>query len=244
VGHALNSSAANGKGEKATCLWPLREMTEPEYDNNQIRLIVGLGNPGPEYEGTRHNIGFALLERLAEEHGLEWKRERKFKALVARRGSGLILVKPLTYMNLSGTSIARLTGFFKVPGTGILVAYDDVALPLGTLRLRASGSSGGHNGIKSIIECLGHEKFPRLRIGIGAPGREDMVEHVLGRFEESEREELEKILANAAEAVNCALSSGLNAAMNRFNRKPKPPNSSESTEPADNDASRDHETEV
>lgn len=184
----------------------------------RIRLVVGLGNPGPEYDGTRHNIGFALVDRLASERGWKWKRERKLRAKVASSDSSLVLAKPLTYMNLSGNAVARIARLHGLEPDQVLVAYDDVDLPVGRIRFRARGSAGGHNGIKSIIEYLGTDAFPRLKIGIGASGgRDEMVDHVLGRFEDSEWNEMEKVLAKAEDGVNCALSSGLESAMNRFN---------------------------
>ncbi|MEM9016198.1 MAG: aminoacyl-tRNA hydrolase [Verrucomicrobiota bacterium] len=185
-----------------------------------IRLVVGLGNPGPEYEKTRHNVGFELLDLLAEDRGWKWKRERKFRAKIASETSALNLCKPLTYMNLSGNSVARIARFHKLEPAQILVVYDDVDLPIGRIRFRASGSAGGHNGIKSIIQNLATDAFPRLKIGIGsAGGRGAMVDHVLGRFQPEEWEEIEKVLAIAADGVNCALSAGLDSAMNQFNQR-------------------------
>ncbi len=189
---------------------------------DSIRIVVGLGNPGAEYVGTRHNIGFHLIEQVADDHGLDWKKERKFKATVARRGTDLILAKPQTFMNLSGQAVSHLARFFKVKPEQILVVYDDVDLPVGRLRFRASGSAGGHNGVKSVIQSLGGDKFPRLKIGVGASGgRGQMIDHVLGRFKEEEREDIQKSLELAADGVNYALSHGLNAAMNRFNQREK-----------------------
>jgi len=185
-----------------------------------IRLVVGLGNPGAEYEGTRHNIGFDLVDRLVRERALKWEKEHKFRAKVATGRDGIVFAKPLTYMNLSGNAVARLLRHHRLDPERILVVYDDTALPPGSLRFRSGGSAGGHNGIKSIIEYLGTESFPRLRLGIGAaPVEEGLVEHVLGRFTGAERGEMEKVLEIAAEGVNCALSAGLDAAMNRFNRR-------------------------
>lgn len=195
------------------------EEESPEPDG-RIRLVVGLGNPGPEYDRTRHNIGFELADRLAAERDLSWKRERKFRARVASGGSSLVLAKPLTYMNESGNAVARLARFHKLDPDQVLVLYDDVSLPVGRFRFRANGSAGGHNGIKSIIAYLGTDAFPRLKIGIGTAGEQaGLVDHVLGRFQPEEWEELEKVLAIAADGVNCALSAGLDAAMNRFNSK-------------------------
>ncbi len=185
-----------------------------------LRLVVGLGNPGPEYEGTRHNIGFDLVDRLSHERGLKWEKEHKFRAKVATDRGGVVFAKPLTYMNLSGNAAARLMRHHHLAPDRVLVVYDDIALPLGGLRFRAGGSAGGHNGIKSLIEYLGTEAFPRLRLGVGAaPENAGMVDHVLGRFTPEERAEVEKILEIAAEGVNYALSAGLEAAMNRYNRR-------------------------
>tara|TARA_R110002096_G_scaffold33146_9_gene95898 strand:- start:69 stop:740 length:672 start_codon:yes stop_codon:yes gene_type:complete len=191
-----------------------------EKSGEGIRLIVGLGNPGAEYDKTRHNIGFELLDELAEAKNLKWSRERKFRAKVAESDSDTIFAKPLTFMNISGNSVARLMKHHQLQAHQILIAYDDVDLPLGRLRFKAGGSAGGHNGIKSIIEYLGTDVFPRLKIGIGsAGGREQMVDHVLGQFEEEEWNEVQKVLAIAVDGVNCALSAGLDSAMNQFNRR-------------------------
>lgn len=190
-----------------------------------IRLVVGLGNPGPEYEGTRHNVGFDLVDRLARERGLKWEKEHKFRAKVAaEKGgaapAGVVFAKPLTFMNLSGNAVARLMRHHSLSPERLLVVYDDTALPQGGLRFRPGGSAGGHNGIKSIIESLGTEAFPRLRLGIGQAGEgEALTDHVLGRFGEAEWAEMEKVLDIAADGVNCALSAGLDEAMNRFNRR-------------------------
>lgn len=187
------------------------------------RLVVGLGNPGPEYEGTRHNIGFELVDLMVSQRERKWQRESKLKAKIAIDGEGVCWAKPLTYMNLSGTAVARIARSRGLRPDQILVVYDDIALPLGRLRFRAEGSAGGHNGIKSMIACLATETFSRLRIGIGESrerGPEGgLVEHVLGRFSPEERPEVEKVLAIAADGVNCVLSEGLAAAMNRFNRR-------------------------
>ncbi|HRQ87709.1 MAG TPA: aminoacyl-tRNA hydrolase [Bacteroidia bacterium] len=186
----------------------------------RIRLVVGLGNPGPEYEGTRHNIGFDLVDRLASARGAKWEKSHKLRSKTASAADGLVLAKPLTFMNLSGNAVARLMRQQRLSPDRILVVYDDTALPPGGLRFRPGGSAGGHNGIKSIIEYLGTEEFPRLRLGIGpAPAQGALVDHVLGRFDDGERREMEKVLEIAEDGVNYALSSGLEAAMNRYNRK-------------------------
>lgn len=197
-----------------------RNEAEAPEATGRLRLVVGLGNPGPEYEGTRHNIGFELVDRLAAGRRLKWERERKFRAKTAGTASSLLLAKPLTFMNLSGNTIARLAKFHGWKPDQILIVYDDVDLPVGKMRFRANGSAGGHNGIKSIIEYLGTNEFPRLKIGIGAAEPSDgMIGHVLGKFSEEESRELEKVLAIAVEGVNCSLSAGLSAAMNQYNRR-------------------------
>lgn len=185
-------------------------------------MIVGLGNPGKEYAGTRHNVGFEVLDRLAERDGASFRSERKWKAHVAKLSGGALLVKPMTFMNLSGRAVAGAAGFFKIGAGEILVVHDDAALPLGQLRFRMTGGAGGHNGIKSLIMDLGTPEFPRLKIGIGGVPGEKMTGHVLGRFRAEEREEAEKALARAVEAVQVALTEGVSTGANTFNQKEKP----------------------
>lgn len=194
----------------------------PAPDAPAIRLIVGLGNPGAEYEKTRHNVGFMVLDRLIGPAGAEsggtWHKVREWKAEIARATSGLILCKPLSYMNLSGRTVGAVARYYKATPAEILVIYDDLDLPLGKLRLRLGGSAGGHNGIKSIIEHLGTQAFPRLRIGIGAAGeQEGAITHVLGRFSPAETPVIEEAMDRAAKAVDYAQTRGLLAAMNQFN---------------------------
>ena len=179
-------------------------------------LIAGLGNPGREYETTRHNVGFMILDRLATSAGARFRLERAWKAEVAKAGDTL-LCKPLTYMNASGEAVSALARFYKVPATAVLVVLDDMALPLGRLRLRASGSSGGHHGLASIIEGFATESVPRLRVGIGAPDNREAVPHVLGRFAPDEMPLLGQTLDRATEAIATAQRDGLTAAMNAFN---------------------------
>lgn len=185
-----------------------------------IRLIVGLGNPGPEYERTRHNIGFMVLDRLAADSRLKWERSAKWGAYWAK-GDPALLLKPMTYMNRSGAPLAAVSQFYKIAPEEILAVFDDIALPLGRLRLRLEGSTGGHNGLDSIITTLGTDKIPRLRIGIGAPPWEGAVDYVLGRFFEEEMPVVEKAVARAAEAVKWSIDKGVVSAMNTFNKIPE-----------------------
>ena len=180
-----------------------------------LRLLVGLGNPGREYRDTRHNVGFMLADRLAARERAPFRTEKSWQAEVARAGD-LLLCKPLTYMNLSGQAVRPLAQFYKIDATQMLIVLDDLALPLGKLRLRPDGSAGGHNGLKSIIEHFGTPAVPRLRIGIGAaPG--EATGHVLGRFTLEENAALAQSLDRAVEAVDCLSTRGLEAAMNAFN---------------------------
>ena len=190
------------------------------------KLVVGLGNPGKEYEGTRHNIGFAVLDRLAEKFGCSFRKKSRFSAMIAEAVAGeagkVVLAKPQTYMNRSGAAVNALLQWLKIEPAQLLVVVDDADLPLGQIRLRLAGGSGGHNGLRSIIETLGgNEEFARLRIGIGrsAPLGADISGHVLGRFATAERELAGEAVAVAVEAMECCLREGLTEAMNQFNRK-------------------------
>ncbi len=186
-------------------------------------LIVGLGNPGRQYEGTRHNVGFMLLDRLAAMGGATFQSTPKWQSHLAKLpGSGTILLKPQTFMNLSGRAIQQILSFHKWTPEQMLVIYDDVALPLGTLRFREKGSAGGHNGIKSILQHLGNDAFPRLKIGIGGSQPGEMVGHVLGKFSPDERPVLENTLATALEAVQLARSQGIATAANRYHTRTNP----------------------
>jgi PTH1 family peptidyl-tRNA hydrolase len=185
-------------------------------------MVVGLGNPGRQYEGTRHNVGFVVLDRLASGAGVSFENRPRWQAQTAKLPNGVRLLKPGTFMNLSGRSVQAAAAFFKLPPEALLVVFDDAALPLGTLRFRMAGSHGGHNGIRSIITSLGSDRFPRLKIGIGSSLPGAMVGHVLGKFRPEERETVENALASAVEAVQLALSEGLAAAANRFNIRNHP----------------------
>jgi peptidyl-tRNA hydrolase, PTH1 family len=184
-----------------------------------FRLIVGLGNPGRDYADTRHNVGFMVLDRLAASAKASFRLEKKWQAEVAALGD-VWLCKPQTYMNLSGESTGALSHFYKIEPARVLVVLDDMALPLGRLRLRESGSAGGHNGLASIIEHLGTPAIPRLRVGIGAAQPGSATGHVLGRFASAERAALDESLARATEAIEFAQSQGFAAAMNRYNQNP------------------------
>ena len=182
----------------------------------QIRLVAGLGNPGTEYVGTRHNIGFMVLDRLAAQAGSTWEKSNRWDALTAKCAAAL-LVKPMCFMNRSGYPLFALAQFYKIEPGQILVVMDDFALPLGRLRLRLSGGTGGHNGLESIIVQFGTEEIPRLRIGIGAAPREGSVDYVLGRFFEEEQTVVQSTIDRAVEAVKWAIDNDVVSAMNRFN---------------------------
>ncbi len=190
------------------------------YQRQGPYLIAGLGNPGREYENNRHNVGFMLLNRLAVKLGEKFARVES-KALVARamyQGERIILVKPQTYMNNSGSAVSSLVRYYKVPLENLLVAYDDVDLPLGTLRIRPLGGSAGQRGMVSIIERLGTETFPRLRIGTGRPpGRMEAADYVLQDFPADEADLVAETLDRAVEAVLTFIQHGLDRAMNLYN---------------------------
>jgi PTH1 family peptidyl-tRNA hydrolase len=180
-------------------------------------MIVGLGNPGRQYDETRHNVGFMVLDRLAAASGAVFGSAPKWQCQLAKLpGDGTLLVKPQTFMNLSGRAIQQLLAWHKWPPESMLLVYDDVALPLGRLRFREKGSAGGHNGIKSIIQHLGTDGFPRLKVGIGSSEPGNMTGHVLGKFSPSELALLENTLATAVDAVQLTHSHGMAAASNRY----------------------------
>ena len=188
---------------------------------SQVRLVVGLGNPGSEYNRTRHNVGFEVLDALASEWRLTWQHSKSWHALWAKHERA-ILVKPASYMNRSGEPLAAVANFYKIAPAEILVVLDDMALELGRLRLRTEGGTGGHNGLESIILQFGTEAIPRLRIGIGAAPTEGATDYVLGRFFEEERPLVQKTITRAADAVKWAIDKGVLSAMNLFNKNPEP----------------------
>lgn len=185
-------------------------------------IIAGLGNPEKKYDKTRHNIGFRLLDTLADRHHIDVA-EKKHKGLIGKgviAGEKVILVKPQTYMNLSGECIREVADYYKVAPEDILVLFDDIDLAPGTIRIRKKGSAGGHNGIKSIIAHLNSDNFPRLKFGVGDRPRDiDLADHVLGRFSRAEEEIVGVRVNMACDAVETILSEGIEEAMNRFNAK-------------------------
>ena len=184
-------------------------------------LIVGLGNPGEKYENTRHNVGFQVVDELAERQRAPIQK-LKFKALtnlLTISGEKVLVMKPVTYMNLSGEAVRPAADFYKLPPERILVISDDVALAAGRLRIRAKGSAGGHNGLKSIIQHLGTDQFPRLRVGVGQKPHPDydLADWVLGKFQGEDKKAMDAAIQRAADGVECLLKEGLDRAMNRFN---------------------------
>lgn len=186
-------------------------------------IIVGLGNPGSRYAHTRHNVGFDTIDILADRYGISVD-NKKFKALWGKgviEGQRVVLAKPQTYMNLSGESVRQLIDFYKIDETEeLIVIYDDISLEPGQLRIRGKGSAGGHNGIKSIIAHLGGQDFKRIKVGVGEkPLGFDLADYVLSRFSKAERESVEEALQRAAEATAAIMTDGMDAAMNRYNKK-------------------------
>lgn len=183
-------------------------------------LIVGLGNPGEKYANTRHNMGFRTVELLAEKAGVKLNKV-KFKAaynLMTFAGCRCLVMKPQTYMNLSGEAVREAAQFYKIPADHVLVIYDDISLPVGKIRVRPTGSAGGHNGIKNIIAHLGTQTFPRVKIGTGAPGEDkDMIDWVIGVPSQAERKVLFESFEKAIEAAECIIEHGCQKAMNDFN---------------------------
>ena len=186
-----------------------------------MKMVVGLGNPGRKYEHTRHNVGFDVVDELARRAGVAFRRSWRFPADLAEAtlaGKRVLLVKPRTFMNRSGEAVGPLARKRGVAPAELLVVVDDVELECGRLRLRRDGRAGGHNGLKSLIELVGSEAFPRVRVGVGrVPEGGDLVQHVLGRFAPAEREAVEQAVQRAADAVSAVLAEGLDKAQNKFN---------------------------
>ena len=182
-----------------------------------IRLVAGLGNPGPDYSHTRHNIGFMVVDFLAHGAGLKWEKSSKWDAATAKFGDA-VLVKPASYMNRSGYPVQAIAQFYKFAPDQILVVLDDFSLPLGRLRVRQNGGPGGHNGLESIIVQFGTEEIPRLRIGIGPAPAQGSSDYVLGNFFDEEKPLVESTIERAAQAVKCAIDKGIVSTMNTFNK--------------------------
>ena len=181
-------------------------------------LLVGLGNPGAKYASTRHNMGFLALDGLADREGFRFNKLR-FRAWTAQWKVGdqqVLVMKPQTYMNLSGESVGEAARFYKIPADHVIVISDDISLPLGKLRVRGSGSAGGHNGLKNIIAHLGTDAFPRVKVGVGAP-EHDIVDWVIGPFTANERKVIDGVLDRALDAAECIITDGVSAAQNRYN---------------------------
>lgn len=184
-------------------------------------LVVGLGNVGDQYEGTRHNVGFRVADELAERRRVPIQK-LKYRALTNTcevAGVKVLLMKPVTYMNLSGEAVRQAADFYKIPPERVLVVSDDVALPVGKLRVRKNGSAGGHNGLKNIIQHLGTDAFPRVKLGVGEKPYPDydMADWVLGKFSGEDKKTVDAAVNRAADAVECILGQGLEKAMNKFN---------------------------
>lgn len=184
-------------------------------------ILVGLGNPGKQYESTRHNMGWLALDSLMEKENFKLSKLR-FKAwtgILEKNGNKILVMKPQTYMNLSGESVGEAARFYKIPADHVLVISDDVSLPAGKLRIRGGGSAGGHNGLKNIIQHLGTDRFPRIKVGVGSPrpGEQDMVDWVMGKPMGEDRTAVEDALDRAGEAAKTLITEGIDRAMNRFN---------------------------
>lgn len=204
-------------------MWFWRRKQKNTEDDDVKYLIVGLGNVGSEYEGTRHNCGFMALDILAKDNGAAFQLARHaYKAEMKYRGRTLVLIKPTTYVNLSGKAVQYWLQSEKIPLENLLVIVDDIALPIGTLRMRKQGSGGGHNGLRNIEALLGTNAYARLRIGVGNDfGRGHQIDYVLGRFSDTEMAQLEPALTAAAEAVKAFVTVGVDRAMNSCNTKAK-----------------------
>jgi PTH1 family peptidyl-tRNA hydrolase len=185
-------------------------------------MVVGLGNPGPSYRANRHNVGFMVAERLGE--GLDWRSSGRFEAQLAKgrvESQSVLMVKPQTYMNLSGRSVGPLARFYGIEPANVIAIHDDVDLPLGRLKVKRGGGDGGHKGIRSVAQELGSPDFIRIRFGVGRPARGDVTDFVLSDFADSEREEVAAQVERAADAVTAVITRGLRAAMNSHNADPK-----------------------
>ena len=189
-----------------------------------MKLIVGLGNPGPEYDRTRHNMGFKVIDKLSAKYSIEVNHS-KFKGMYGTgliNGEKIILFKPYTYMNLSGEAVEQIAAFYKVNLEDLIVIYDDIDIAPGLIRIRKSGSAGSHNGMKSVTQMMGSTAFPRVRVGTGKPDNTDhLIEYVIGAIDEDEKPLLEEGIQKAADAVSMIIEENIDLAMNRFNIRPE-----------------------
>jgi PTH1 family peptidyl-tRNA hydrolase len=184
-----------------------------------LKAIVGLGNPGAEYKGTRHNVGFEVVDELASRWGIKLKSWKSVASIAVATERGALIAEPTTFMNLSGEAVQKISAFHQIERPDLLVVVDDVNLPLGRLRIRPVGSAGGHNGLKSVIQHMGLD-FGRLRIGVGRGDLKwDLADHVLSRFGREEREAVEEAIGRAADAAEMFVAEGIEPAMNRFNAR-------------------------
>jgi PTH1 family peptidyl-tRNA hydrolase len=202
--------------------WMKSLLSSPNEQRPKDYLIIGLGNPGSGYTKTRHNVGFRAVAWFAKRHGIELRKAARISAEIGHGtidGISIGLVLPLTYMNSSGQAVKECVKAFKVPLKQVMIVVDDVAFPVGDLRLKEGGSSGGHNGLKSIEAHLGTTAYPRLRLGVGSPGGHDLADYVLGKFEKAEEELLPQVFDKAAEVLDCWIREGIQAAMTLANTK-------------------------
>ena len=195
------------------------EAGSPSETEPPMKLIVGLGNPGSEYARTRHNAGFLVVDRLAEKRGLTGAKSKFHAGVLEGRlaGEKVMLMQPTTYMNRSGLSVGEAASFYKLEPSDVMVIVDDVALPVGRIRLRKSGSTGGHNGLADVARVLGTSSYPRLRIGIDPPGRAPQKDYVLGKFTDEQQKQLDPALDRACEAIECWIAEGIDKAMSLYN---------------------------
>lgn len=204
----------------------LFERFRKQEKGQEIFVVVGLGNPGKQYEQTKHNVGFLVIDKLAEKYEIPMTK-LQHKAFVGSgiiKGKKVLLVKPQTFMNLSGESVREIVNFYKVPQERFVVIYDDTSLPMGQIRLREKGSHGGHNGIRNIIQLMGTDVFGRVKVGIGEkPNGWDLADYVLAKFEQNDLPLMEEGMDKAAQAVEWILSRGMQDAMNRMNQRQKQP---------------------
>jgi len=212
-------------------MFRLKRQNQPMNEPGERYLVVGLGNPGRTYQDTRHNIGFRCVDAFARVHGLSYEGKKRSKALVAEgivAGRRVLVAKPQTYMNLSGSAVQGLAAYYRIAPERILVVYDDLDLPTGTLRIRPKGGSGGHGGMRDIITRLGTQNFPRIRVGIGRPpDRMDPANYVLQRFSAAEERLIANTVERAAGAIEMWLRDGIDAAMNHYNGGPDAAQASE-----------------